>query len=145
MALVSNGCSSTGQKTVGFKVGGAPAPRGCIKSHNGSPSAVSWALHSYGDGHQSRAAHVFRMTDRSVPLINSCVVIYAAAEDDREYGILGEVDYLTAGWDTMANLSLTPSKRAALQKLGATQANAALRSDGTLVPLETRTQPASRP
>jgi hypothetical protein len=129
------GCGGSAETTVGFKRAGPPPPQACVKKFNESPTAIAAGSHAYSPGHDSRAGHVFKMTDRSVPLLNSCVVVFAAKDSDREYGILGEVDFLTAGWDGMANLSLTPAERAALQRKGAEQANIELREDGTIVPL----------
>jgi hypothetical protein len=120
---------------VGFKKGGSPADPQCIRRYNASPVAVSGGAHAYTPGHDSRAGHVFRITKREVPLVRSCAVIFATRDSDREYGILGEIEFLTAGWDGLANLSVTPTERAQIQRKGAEEANVALKPDGTIVPL----------
>ena len=125
--LLVTGCGDS----AGFKKSGQPPPRECVKRYNDNPAAIALGLHAYGGGHDSRAAHVFRITDEQNGLEESCAVIFAASDSDREYGLLGAVDY-PSGWDYTTQLQVTPQKRAEIQRLGAEQANVALESDGTL-------------
>jgi hypothetical protein len=127
------GCG--GGASAGFTKNGPPAPRDCVKRYNDSPTAISLGSHAYGQGHNSRAAHVFKITDKENELDQSCAVIFNAADSDREYGILGAVEF-QFGWDYTTQLKATPDKRAEIQALGAEQANVTLKSDGTLAPLE---------
>jgi hypothetical protein len=131
-----SGCGGgSGGSTVEFRRAGPPPPEECLKKFNESPGALQAGAHTYRTGHESRAAHVLRMTDSKIRVPNGCVVVFAARESDREYGILGLVE-LQTGWGSMAYLSLTPKERAALQKKGVEQANAQLREDGTIAPFE---------
>jgi hypothetical protein len=115
----------------GFKKSGPPPPSECLKRYNENPAATALGAHAYGGGHNSRAAHVFRITDEQNGLEKSCAVIFAAADSDREYGLLGAIDY-PVGWDYTTQLQVTPEKRAEIQRLGAEQANVALEPDGSL-------------
>lgn len=123
------GCGDGGG--AGFEKSGSPPPRECVKRYNENPAATRLGLHAYAPGHESRAAHVFRITSPENGLERSCAVIFAARDSDREYGVLGAIDY-TGGWDYTTQLSATPAKRAEIQRLGSEQANVALGSDGTL-------------
>jgi hypothetical protein len=129
--LLVTGCGSGASS--GFTKAGPPAPRDCIRRYNGDPAALSLGTHAYGQGHDSRAAHVFKITDEENRLDQSCAVIYNAAESDREYGILGAMEF-PSGWDYTTQFRTTPAKRAEVQALGAEQANVALESDGSLKP-----------
>jgi hypothetical protein len=128
-ALLVSGCGEGA--SAGFTKGGPPAPAECVKDYNDDPSALTLGSHAYGTTHESRAAHVFRITSEENGLKESCAVIFAAADSDREYGILGAIEYPT-GWDYTTQLSVTTQKRNEIQRLGAEQANVALESDGSL-------------
>ena len=128
-SLVGTGCGD--DASGGFEKGGAPAPRECVERYNENPGAHALGTHAYGTGHDSRAAHVFRITDSENGLERSCAVIFAAMDSDREYGTLGAIEY-PSGWDYTTRLRVTPDRRAEIQRLGAEQANVALESDGTL-------------
>jgi hypothetical protein len=122
-----------GEDTSTFRKGGPPAPPECVKRYNDNPDAHRLGQHAYGQGHESRAAHVFRITDPENGLRQRCAVIFAAAQSDREYGLLGAIDY-PGGWNYTTELRATPEKRVEIQKLGAEQANVALESDGKIAP-----------
>jgi hypothetical protein len=128
-AMLAGGCG--GGSSAGFTKAGPPAPRDCVRRYNSSPAALALGTHAYGGTHNSRAAHVFKITDQENQLAQSCAVIFNAADSDREYGILGAVEF-PFGWDYTTQLKATPQKRAEIQKLGAEQANATLESDGSL-------------
>jgi hypothetical protein len=132
--LLAVGCGGGGGPA--FTKAGPPAPKDCIRRFNSSPQALTLGLHAYGGGHNSRAAHVFKITDQANSLDNACAVIFNAANNDREYGILGAMEFPGLGWDYTTQFEATPSKRAAVQALGARQANVALLSDGKLGPLK---------
>jgi hypothetical protein len=129
--LLVTGCGNGA--SAGFTKAGPPAPRDCVRRYNGDPTALSLGTHAYGQGHESRAAHVFKITDEENGLDQSCAVIYNAADSDREYGILGAMEF-PGGWDYTTQLRTTPAKRAEIQALGADQANVALESDGGIKP-----------
>jgi hypothetical protein len=130
--LVLTGCGNGA--SAGFTKAGPPAPPECVKRYNDSSAATALGRHAYGQGHDSRAAHVFKITDKENGLDSSCAVIYNAADSDREYGILGAVEF-PSGWDYTTQLRTTPARRAEIQALGAEQANVALDSGGGLEPL----------
>jgi hypothetical protein len=119
--------------SAGFTKAGPPAPPECVKRYNDNPEATALGQHAYSAGHDSRAAHVFKITDKENGLDQSCAVIFNASDSDREYGILGAVEFPT-GWDYTTQLRTTPARRAEIQSLGAEQANVALESDGSLEP-----------
>jgi hypothetical protein len=132
--LLVIGCGGGGGP--GFTKAGPAAPKDCIRRFNSNPAALTLGLHAYDGGHNSRAAHVFKITDEANGLDQACAVIFNAADSDREYGILGAMEFPGLGWDYTTQLDATPNKRAAIQALGARQANVSLRSDGTLGPLQ---------
>jgi hypothetical protein len=132
--LLVAGCGGGGGPA--FTEAGPPAPKDCIRRFNSSPAARPLGEHAYGGGHNSRAAHVFKITEKTQGLDQTCAVIFNAADSDREYGILGAMEFPGLGWDYTTQFEATPSKRAAIQALGASQANVALLPDGTLGPLK---------
>ena len=129
VATLAGGCG--GGSSDAFTKAGPPAPKDCIRRYNNNTAALALGAHAYGPGHDSRAAHVFKLTDAANKLKQSCAVIFNAANTDREYGILGAIEY-PFGWDYTTQLQATPQKRAEVQKLGAEQANVSLQSDGSL-------------
>jgi hypothetical protein len=131
-ALLVSGCGGT---SAAFTKAGPPAPKDCVSRFNNSATALALGSHAYGQGHNSRAAHVFKITDAENKLDQACAVIFNAANSDREYGILGAIEY-PFGWDYTTQLKASPDKRAEIQALGASQANVALESDGGLGPLK---------
>lgn len=133
--MLLTGCGDGGAAGAGFEKGGPPAPGQCVKRYNDDPEALALGAHAYSPGHDSRGAHVFRITDSSNGLERSCAVSFAAADSDREYGILGAIEYRD-GWDYTTKLRVTPARRTEIQRLGAEQANVALASDGSLTPFE---------
>jgi hypothetical protein len=133
--LLVAGCGGGGGPA--FTKAGPPAPQDCVRRFNSSPAALPLGQHAYGGTHNSRAAHVFKITDEPNGIVKpACAVIFNAADSDREYGILGAIEYPNLGWDYTTQLDVTPTKRAAIQALGARQANVALLSDGKLGPLK---------
>ena len=132
-AVLITGCGDGA--SAGFKKSGPPAPKECVKRFNGNPQALALGSHASGEGHNSKAAHVFRITDAENGLDQSCAVIFAAADSDREYGTLGAIEF-PGGWDYTTQLRVTPDRRAEIQRLGAEQANVALDSDGGLSPFK---------
>lgn len=130
VAALAGGCGGGGS-SAGFTKAGPPAPRDCVRRYNNNTAALALGAHAYGPGHNSRAAHVFKITDEGNQLDQSCAVIFNAADTDREYGILGAMEF-PFGWDYTTQFQATPQKRAELQKLGAEQANVSLQSDGSL-------------
>jgi hypothetical protein len=129
------GCGGGGGPT--FTKAGPPAPQDCVRKFNSNPAARPLGLHAYGGGHNSRAAHVFKITDKSNGMINTCAVIFNASDSDREYGILGAMEFPGGyGWDYTTQWEADQRKRAAVQALGARQANMALLSNGKLGPLK---------
>lgn len=129
VATLAGGCG--GGSGAGFTKAGPPAPQDCVRRYNNNTAALALGAHAYGPGHNSRAAHVFKITDEANQLKQSCAVIFNAANTDREYGILGGIEY-PFGWDYTTQFQATPQKRAEIQKLGAEQANVSLQSDGSL-------------
>jgi hypothetical protein len=129
VATIAGGCG--GGASTGFTKAGPPAPKDCIRRYNNNTAALALGAHAYGPGHNSRAAHVFKLTDQANQLKQSCAVIFNAANSDREYGILGAMEF-PFGWDYTTQFQATPQRRAEIQKLGAEQANVSLQSDGSL-------------
>jgi hypothetical protein len=107
--VLVTGCGSGAGS--GFTKAGPAAPRDCVRRYNGDPVALSLGTHAYGQGHESRAAHVFKITDTENGLDQSCAVIYYTTQ-----------------------FRTTPAKRAEVQALGADQANVSLEPDGSLKP-----------
>jgi hypothetical protein len=133
--LAVAGCGGGGDEAVSFKKAGPPAPSKCIEKHNNDPTALELAKHAYSTGHNSRSARVFLVDKPEQGLPNSCVVIYADKETDREYGTLGQFQE-GLGWTLITYYPVaTQKERLALQRSGAEQSNAALSEDGKLTPL----------
>jgi hypothetical protein len=134
IAPLFSGCSGNGEATVPFKKGGPPPPARCIKLYNKDETALPLGKHAYSPGHGSRAARITAVNEPKYGLARQCLVIYADAESDREYGTLGEFS-TDAGWLPMTDYPVSSEQeRIALQRSGAESANAKLSPDGTLSP-----------
>ena len=142
-ALLTAGC---GSEAVSYKKAGPPAPKKCLDRFNADPTALSFGRHAHGPGHDSRAGHVFFVNKPRIGLVNTCVVVFAASESDREYGILGEFSseirsietgLLSRPWQYInVYPGATQQEKIALQRTGAEQANVALDKHGKITPLE---------
>jgi hypothetical protein len=146
MTLVAAACGDEGTdgETVSFKKGGPPAPRTCVDRWNADQGALAFGRHAYLPGHNSRAGRVFSIDEPRRNLKNGCVVVFAAAESDREYGTVGWFDTEAGSANTGAQgegwrvISLLPGQTQeqliALQRSAAEQANVALDESGAIAP-----------
>jgi hypothetical protein len=125
--------------------GGPPAPAKCLERWNGDETALGFGRHAYSTGHDSRGGRVFAVDDRDRGLEDACVVVFAASESDREFGILGwfsnrertEDGVFGGGWEVISYYPAESQReRIELQKTGAERANVALGEDGKLTPLD---------
>jgi hypothetical protein len=138
------GCGS-GSSTVAFEKAGPPAPMECVDRWNADETALAEGQHFYSPGHDSRAGHAFLVNDPKRGLADTCVVIFAARESDREYGTIGAFggpptpgsdEFGSESWRYTTEYPVASQKeRIALQKQGSEQANVALREDGTIAAL----------
>lgn len=145
VALLAWGCGADGRPAVTFKKGGPPAPRKCIERWNADSMAISFGQHAYSPGHDSRAGHAFLRNERKRGFEDTCAVVFAASESDREYGTLGAyggppptVDSAAPAptWQWITNYPVESQKqRIQLQRSGAEQANVALMKTGKIAAL----------
>ena len=132
--FAAGGCGDE-SAVVDFKRSGSAPPADCVQRWNADPLAVNFGLHMY-QGHHSRAARVYPFDKPETGLANQCVVVFAIAENDREFGTDGQVS-TSSGWVNMTTIPVKSEReRIAIQRSGAQQANVKLAGDGKIAPFE---------
>jgi hypothetical protein len=138
------GCGGDGG-AASLERAGPPAPSTCLERWNGDEAALGFGKHAYSPGHDSRGGRAFIVDDPDKGLEDTCVVVFAASESDREYGILGWFsksertagEPVQGGWEVISYYPVeSQQERIDLQRTGAEKANVALAADGKVTPLE---------
>ena len=109
-------------------------PQRCIESWNGDEIAKALGKHAYR-GHEIRSAKVEEIPAppgaENIRAERACLVVFVAAEGDREEGRLGLV-VTRFGWSQLFELGYSDSELVDLQRSAADGANADLFPDGSL-------------
>jgi hypothetical protein len=133
LVVALGGCG--GSSLAPFTKGGPPPPPDCIKKWNADQQALGLGKHFYAQGHDSRAAHVVNLDIEGGSLKNSCLVVMAARDSDREYGTIGMFTDQTGHWELISYLPLdSEQKLLEIQATGSKQANSELKDDGSIAP-----------
>ena len=117
----------------------AAVPQGCLESWNQEDGAQTSGRHAYAF-HGVREAEVSLIEpdpSAATPAetgASGCAVIFAVAENDAEFGSLGQVE-TAQGWRSMQGIAPTdPGRLLELQQAASAAPNAGLFPDGTLQP-----------
>jgi hypothetical protein len=132
MPICAWGCGGGSDEGVPFERGSSPPPRRCLERWNADQGTTEFGRHSYVS-HKSRAARVFAFRGENASE-RECAVIFAVSESDREFGTVGQAS-ASAAWEIMSFVGGIGDPVEA-QRRAARSANAGLRSDGRLAPLD---------